>query len=198
MAAKQDNRSDGELVRVVRAGEREAYAVLVDRYLSDVYSVVVRVVGHAADAEDVTQDAFLRTFQRLHLFDPGHSFRNWLLKIATNLALNRLRSRRRERVLPFGDVGDAPDVRVRRDRKVDVPGPREWAYWLGRLDESQRAAIVLFHFSEMSYRDVAEVLSMPVNTVKTHLHRGRKRLRELMRERTFPENGSWNVAIQNG
>ena len=80
----------------------------------------------------------------------------------------------------------------------DVPGPREWGHWLGQLDESQRTAIVLFHFHEMPYTEIAEVLNVPLNTVRTLLHRGRRRLRERMTQGIAPENGSWNVAIQNG
>ena len=198
MAQMQDHRNDADLVGAVRAAHQEAYAVLVDRHLSKVYSLVARMVCNTADAEDVTQEVFLRAFQRLHLYDPRCSFRNWLLRIATNLSLNHLRSRRRKRVVQRPDVEGQGHARCGRDPPAEVPSPREWQYWFSQLDQSQRAAIVLFHFSGMRYTEIAEVLNVPLNTVKTLLHRGRKRLRGLMATGMAPENRSWNVTIQNG
>ncbi len=198
MAETRDKRSDADLVGAVCAGETDAFTALVDRYLPDVYALVARMLHNTADAEDVTQEAFLRAFGRLPLCDVRRSFRSWLLKIAANVSLNHLRSRRRERALQLRRAERDGDAADRWEQTAEVPSPRDWEYWLSRLDESQRAAIVLFHFSEMSYTEVAEVLNVPLNTVKTLLHRGRRKLRELITRGVVPENGSWNVATQNG
>lgn len=185
--------TDLELVEAVGRGDRRAYGTLVDRHLKSVYAVALRVLGHASDAEDVSQDAFLRAFERLDLFDRNWSFRNWLLKIASNLAINRIRSRGRERRLQLKLAEAEPAAgEVEPDA---VPSPREWAYWLDQIDEMHRAAIVLFHFHEMPYTEIAEVLQVPVNTVRTYLYRGRKKLRELMTGRQTSENGVWSVAM---
>jgi RNA polymerase sigma-70 factor (ECF subfamily) len=192
------NLSDVDLVRAVGSGDRDAYGVLVDRHLKSVYAVALRIVCNTAAAQDVSQDVFVRAYERLYLYDMNHPFRNWLLKITTNVALNHLRSRQRERILHLrasevrGDPEEPPEV------TSEVPGPREWRHWLGQLDEAQRAAIVLFHFHEMPYAEIADVLDVPVNTVRTYLHRGRRRLRELMTAGSGSENGSWNVARRNG
>jgi RNA polymerase sigma-70 factor (ECF subfamily) len=186
--------SDLELVEAVRQGDRRAYGTLVDRHLKSVYSVALRILGHATDAEDISQDTFLRAFERIDLFDPQWSFRNWLLKIASNLAINRIRSRGREKRLQ-SKLAEAIEPMIAGPVEPDeLPSPREWAYWLDQIDESQRAAIVLFHFHDMPYTEIAEVLQVPVNTVRTYLYRGRKRLRELMSGREVSENGSWTVA----
>jgi len=186
--------TDLELVQACREGDCRAYGMLVDRHLKSVYSVAVRLLGQASDAEDVSQDTFLRAFERLDLYDDSRCFRNWLLKIASNLAINRIRSRGRERKLKLRLAkADAPGGRQRRDD--DLPGPRQWARWLDQIDDLQRAAIVLFHFHDLPYAEIAEVLQVPVNTVRTYLYRGRKRLREVMTEKTAPENGTWNVAM---
>ncbi len=106
------------------------------------------MLGQASDAEDVSQDTFLRAFERLDLFDESRCFRNWLLKIASNLAINRIRSRKREQRLKLklvetdGDGGGDGEVR-------EVPNAREWAHWLDQIDDMHRAAIVLFHFHEL-------------------------------------------------
>lgn len=185
--------SDLELVEAVRGGDRRAYDLLVDRHLQAVYSVAVRILGHACDAEDIAQDTFLRAYERLDLFDSRWSFRNWLLKISSNLAINRIRSRGRERKLQLKMA--AEDEATSERDSADLPGPRDWAYWLDQIDETQRAAIVLFHFHEMPYTEIAEVLQVPVNTVRTYLYRGRKKLKEVMTERGDRENGAWNVAM---
>lgn len=195
--ARDDLRTDYSAVRAVLAGDRQAFGTLVDRHLTAVVGVVSRIVCNRADAEDLAQDTFVRAFQRLGQYGQAHSFRNWLLKIATNLALNHLQARRRERNRYPRIAEDRPECVEAAEAGPELPSPRQWQHWLSKLDESQRAAIVLFHFHEMSYAEVAEALDVPVNTVRTHLHRGRKRLRELMSARPLPENESWSAVIQN-
>lgn len=185
--------TDLELVRAARKGDRNAYGKLVDRHLRSVYSVALRVLGQSSDAEDVSQDTFLRAFERLNLFDDSRSFRNWLLKIASNLAINRIRTRARERRLKLR-LADSEEGSPPVDRK-DLPSPQDWAHWLDQIDDMQRASIVLFHFHDMPYTEIAEVLDVPVNTVRTYLYRGRKRLREIMGGQTRWENDSWTVAM---
>jgi len=198
MADSPDKLGDADLAEAVLAGETARYGVLVDRHLSSVYALVLRMVRNGADAEDLAQDAFLRAFERLHMFDTRRSFRSWLMKIATNLAINHLRARRRHRTFGLGEASAEMPDRAGEDPKAELPGRRDWQHWLGRLSELQRAAIVLFHFCEMSYAEIGQTMDMPVSTVKTHIHRGRKRLRELMTTSRMPENGTWNVAISNG
>ena len=214
--------SDLVLIKAAVQGDRAAYGILVDRHLKSVYNVALRIVGNSSDAEDVAQDAFLRAFERLDLFDSRWSFRNWLLKIASNLAINRIRARDRERRLHlkladplvtdgegagaeaadsggdgrgYGGAGGSASVDGSVDsefaaERAGIPSPRQWTHWLDQLDEVQRTAIVLFHFQEMPYTEIAEVLQIPINTVRTHLYRGRKRLRELMGGQ-LDEDGSW-------
>lgn len=203
MPPDADMPADSDLVRTVCQGDTRAFDVLVDRYLPGVYAVARRILCNGADAEDVAQETFLRAFERLYLYDLSHSFRNWLLKIATNLAINRLRSRQRERVLKL-KVADRQREDWPERQESEAPADpvetnaKAWEYWLGRLNESQRTAIVLFHFHQMPYAEIAEVLEVPENTVRTYLHRGRKRLREMMQGFVTGEDGSWEIAIPNG
>jgi RNA polymerase sigma-70 factor (ECF subfamily) len=194
MADVSGQASDLELVRAVCAGCRLSFDQLVDRYVRGVHAVAARIVRHAADAEDVTQETFIRAYERLYLFDQQHEFRNWLFKIATNLAINRLRSRRREQVLKFEAAERLKQQASGDGDALELPGDQDWHYWLGQLDEQYRAAIVLFHFSEMGYQEVADALDIPLNTVRTLLHRGRRQLRELMGKAKQSENGSCDAA----
>jgi RNA polymerase sigma-70 factor (ECF subfamily) len=193
---RPDNPTDADLARAALADDRQAYGALVERHLPRVYAVALRIVGDPATAEDVAQDTFIRAYERLVLYDMQHAFRNWLLKIATNLALNHLRARRREREAHLRLVNADGD----RAKETDEPGASppdraRWQGWLDQLDESQRTAIVLFHFHEMPYAEIADVLDLPINTVRTLLHRGRKRLRTIMATDATTENGTWTVAI---
>ena len=193
-----DHRRDVELVRAVCAGNDGRYAALVDRHLAGVYAVVARIFINPTDAEDLTQESFVRAFERLALYDMERCFRNWILKIATNLAINHLRRQRRERV---GRRRLAEERKVTANpapRTDGIPNSRQWQHWLRQLDAMQRAAIVLFHFEQMPCAEIANVLDVPAPTVRTHLHRGRRRLRELMSNCRGAGNGSWTVAIQNG
>ncbi len=196
MADQSDNATDLELADLACGGDREAYGRLVDRHLREVYAVARRILVNAADAEDVAQDAFVRAYRKLDTFDRRHAFRSWLLKIAANLAINALRSRQRERRIKLRLIreGTGESVPV---QGPEVPAPSEWAWWLGQLEARQRTAIVLFHFHHMPYEQVAGVMGIPVNTVRTYLHRGRRQLRRLMTGCRPPEAGTWNVTMPN-
>ena len=198
MPIECDMPTDADLVRATCDGDRAAFGRLVDRHLPAVYAAALRVVCNAATAEDVAQDTFVRALERLYLYDMAHPFRNWLVKIATNLALNHLRSARRQRILHLNLAQRKEEDREASLASTDSPAPEEWQHWLRQLDDNHRAAIVLFHFHDMPYADIAEVLDVPINTVRTYIHRGRKRLRELITAASNPENGSWSVTMQNG
>ena len=187
MNSEQDNRSDADLVLAVRADSREAREVLVNRHLPSVYAVAFRIAGQSCDAEDISQDSFVRAFEKLEQYDLGRSFRNWLLKIATNLAIDHVRSRKRLRVVDL-EPEQAFGWREREDSGPEVQR------LLGRLDEGQRAAIALFHFEELSYDQVAEAMGVPINTVRTLLHRGRRRLGELIQREKAMEDRAWTAA----
>ena len=117
------------------AGDRRAFGALVDRHLPAVVAVVSRIVCNQANTKDLAQDTFVRAFERLGQYGQAHSFRNWLLKIATNLALNHLQARRQPGRYPRIAETRPDCVEVAEDRP-EVPGPQRWQHWLARLDES--------------------------------------------------------------
>lgn len=114
--------TDLELVDAAQKGDRQAYGALVDRHFKSVYSVAMRILGNSADAEDVSQDTFIRAFERLELFDRQWSFRNWLLKISSNLAINRIRSRGREHrlQLKMAEAGEP----ITESEQTEAPAPK--------------------------------------------------------------------------
>ncbi len=167
-----DGDPDTALVARCLAGEVEAFAPLVLRYERVLFNVAVRMLGNREDARDVTQEAFLKAYQKLSSFDPSYRFFSWMYRIVLNESLNA-RSRRRpvgpldrEPVDP-GSPEDGLHVRERRDRVQAA---------LAGLATADREVLVLRHFAELSYADIGAALGIAEKTVKSRLHEARQRL----------------------
>lgn len=175
-------------LRLAQAGDGEAFAALVERYGQDVFRLAYLIVRDAAEAEDVAQEAFLRAYRALGRFHPDRPFRPWLLRIAGNVALNRVRSRTRlaaflTRYRPArgGEAAPSPEAAALADE-------RRRTLWraIGRLRPEQQAVLYLRYFLDLSERDLAACLDCAPGTVKSRLHRALASLRRVV-EREFPE-----------
>ncbi len=172
-----------ELVRRAQAGDGEAFSALVVEHQQFAYNLALRVVGDPHEAEDITQEAFVRAWLALPNFRGQAQFRTWLYQIVTNLCCNRLPRLRRD-LLAMGDeaaaqVPDAPDA----DPAATVEAGERRAFLhqqIEALPESYRMVVSLRYQQELSYEEIASVLSLPVGTVKTGLFRARARLREAL------------------
>jgi RNA polymerase sigma factor (sigma-70 family) len=179
--------SDDELVHQARAGRLEAFEMLVRRHQGVAYRVARRLVG-PDEAEDVTQDAFLRAFHRLGRYRGEGSFRAWLLQIVRNTALNAIEARRTEPREGIVELVDAATPRAART-PVDQLERRERRERLEAkvrlLPEAQRAVLVLRDIEGLSYEEVATVTETPLGSVKGRLHRARGELIRILRENTY-------------
>ena len=175
---------DEALVRRAKAGDREAFGRLMDRFQAPVYRVVRGILSDAADAEDVAQEAFLRAFESLKKFRGESGFFTWLYRIAVNEAL-RARKRR-----TFAPIEAVPETEAPRPEVPDEDGPSLAALerLLGRLNDEFRAIVVLRDVEGMSYQDIAETLEIPMGTVESRLFRARRELRELWKKSKEPKN----------
>jgi len=190
-------RSDAELVELaLRPATREAaLGRLLDRFERPIYSLILRMVRDEALAEDLTQESFIRAFLALDAYDPARKFSNWIFRIAHNLTIDHLRKRRIETVSLDGsthartseeeartrilieDPGETPD-RLLENRALANRIERA----IGELRPDYRTAILLRHAEGHSYEEVAEIMELPLGTVKTFIHRGRLELRILLAE----------------
>jgi len=177
--------SEAEWVARARAGDGEAFARLVETFQVPVYNLCSRMLGDAGEAEDAAQETFLRAFRNLKRYDPQRPFPTWLLSIASHYCIDMIR---RRRFLPApgedvpreqepADSGTGPEealaIRERSDRISKLTrglGPQE------------RAAITLHYWYDLSYEEIAEVLSTSVGAVKSRMHRARRTLAERWRE----------------
>lgn len=190
-AANDHGLSDVELVQRAQRGVPEAFAELVSRYQDRVYNTCYRMCHNDADALDLTQATFLKALEGLRSFQRRASFYTWLFRIAVNLTIShrRTQSRRPARSLDQSTddgrasspaVADcAPDGSRQAERR-EMEQRVERA--LEQLDDGFRTAVILKDVEDMDYATIAEILSVPVGTVKSRIHRGRLMLRELLRE----------------
>ncbi len=181
---------DQKLISRAKKGDNVAFAELVDKYKDRIFSYVQRMVGNRDDALDLSQETFLRVYNNLGNFTLGQPFKPWLYRIATNLAIDHLR-KRRDVVSLDAPLGNDPDWRW--ELPDDAPGPEELreraelattlAKLVEELPSAYRSVILLRHGHELSYQEIAEVLHVPVSTVKTRLFRAREALRLKLVER---------------
>jgi len=167
-----DEDPDAALVARCLEGDVDAFEPLVRRYERVLFNVALRMLGDREDARDVTQDAFLKAYQKLASFDPTYRFFSWMYRIVVNESLNA-RSRRRpvgpldvEPVAP-GRADDELHAREREDRLQAA---------LAHLASSDREVLLLRHFAELSYADIGVALGIAEKTVKSRLHEARQRL----------------------
>jgi len=174
---------DSELVRRAQKGDTQAFESLVVEHQQFVFNLALRAVGDPREAEDVAQESFVRAWLALPNFRGQSQFRTWLYRIVTNLCYNRLPRLRRD-LSAFGedqvlDVPDETDVVA----NVETNQTRKFLHaQIDNLPESYRLLISLRYQQELSYEEIAQVLSLPLGTVKTGLFRAKERLREKLEE----------------
>ena len=178
-AATVEALKDVELVELVLAGEQDAFEVLVERYKDAVQNLAYRMLGNPTEAEDVTQEVFVRAYTQLATYKPAHKFSTWLLSIASHLAIDQLR-RRRFLALPLEDVpflewmadlGIGPEQSAIQGEQQD-----EIQAYLQRLPSKYRAVIVLRYWYDLSYEEISAALNLTPALVKARLHRARELL----------------------
>jgi RNA polymerase sigma-70 factor (ECF subfamily) len=167
-----------ELLRHSLAGDLEAWGEMVRRYKQAVFGIAMGILGNVADAEDATQDAFIRAYENLRRFDLSRRFSTWIFTIVSNICKNQLRRERlRERIPEASQVAggaDPAEEAVREERGGLIKEA------LGQLGFKYRAPLVLRYYGELDYKEIAQILSLPQGTVKTRLHRGKAELRRIL------------------
>ena len=182
--------NDAALVELVLAGDQDAFSLLVERYKDAVQNLAYRMLSNVTEAEDVTQEAFVRAYTQLGTYKPAHKFSTWLLSIASHLAIDQLR-RRRFLALPLEDVpflewivdvGTSPEQSALAGEQQD-----EIQHYLRRLPSKYRAVVVLRYWYDFSYEEIASTLKLTPALVKARLHRARELLARYMKQNTSQE-----------
>lgn len=174
---------DQQLVLASKQGDQDAFSLLVLRYQRHIFNLVYRMVQDYEEANEITQEAFLAAWQGLPSFRGDARFATWLYRIAYNCALKQLETRKRDRALQAAlqaeQALDGEDNQVQADARLDAREQQAVVQeQLSYLPAKYRIVLVLRHLQEMTYEEMAEILSMPVGTIKTHLFRARNLLKE--------------------
>ncbi len=182
---------DAELIAMTLAGDEAAFSRLVARYRNAVYTIIYNMTGNHRESDDIAQEVFLKAFFSLRSFKGMAAFSTWLYRIAVNQSLNAAKKKKRPVFSldePFSDEDDSssladilPDTGDPPDRQAERDAEQEHIRGLIlALPENYRMAITLREIQGMSYEEVAEVMNIPVNTVRTWLFRARLSLKEKM------------------
>ena len=188
-------RTDRELVTAAREGDAEAFGLLVRRHQRRVYRLAVHLLKSGAEAEDVTQDTFVRAYGALDRFDGRSEPFTWIYRICVNLSLNALRSRKTRRASSPDDpriegllidnrpAGGSP-ARTSSDKQLG----RALVEGIDELSDTLRTTLVLVCIDGLSHAEAGEVLGCPEGTVAWRVHEARKKLRAMLSERGFDDD----------
>ena len=183
--------TDADLVAAILKGEQELFGEIVGRYQGRLVNYLYRLLRSTQEAEDLAQEVFFKIYQALDRFDPKYKFSTWLFRVAQNAAIDKIRKRRLKVVSmdrpgsggedlgtwefpshdpsPYGDLRNLERGEAIQDAIESLP----WDY---------RELIVLRHFGELSYDEIAKLKKMPLGTVKNKLFRGRQMMKDKLRE----------------
>jgi len=185
--------SDQQIVAWAQDGEEAAFRELVRRYERPVFSLVYRMVRDRETAEDLAQETFIKVLNAIDTYRPEHKFSSWIFKIANNAAIDHLR-RREPDLLSLDGAPDAVSVerqeatalqvRDQGESPLDELEARELGSHIEQaiagLRPEYRACILLRHVEGRAYEEIAEILDLPLGTVKTYIHRARAELRSML------------------
>lgn len=176
---------DQELMRRIQSGDGEALHLLMNQHRHQILNLCYRYLNNQEDAEEVTQDVFIRLFRSAGSYEPRAKLSTFLYRIAVNLSLNKIRDRKLKRFLSLHSMSadersldpasdeDQPDVALERTEKIE-----RIRKVISSLPESQRTTVILHRFQELSYEEIAEVMECSVSAVESRLHRAKLALQK--------------------
>nr|WP_240979011.1 sigma-70 family RNA polymerase sigma factor [Longimicrobium terrae] len=181
------------MVTRAQQGSEKAYRELLGRYERPVFSIIYRMIRDREQAEDLAQETFVRVFNHIDRYDPKYKFSSWIFKIATNLTIDHIR-RKELNTVSIDGSRNATTAEQIEATAITIISPdenpeelleakelgEEIEEAIGRLRPEYRAAILLRHVEGREYQEIAEIMALPLGTVKTYIHRGRNELRETL------------------
>jgi RNA polymerase sigma-70 factor (ECF subfamily) len=185
--------SDQEVVLEARDGRQAAYRELVRRYERPIFSLIYRMVRNREQAEDLSQETFVKALNAIESYRPEYKFSSWIFKIANNVAIDHLRRRELDTLSLDGSphaltpeavqatalqLGDRQETALEELEAKELGGEIERA--IGLLRPEYRSCILLRHVEGRPYEEIATMLDLPLGTVKTYIHRARGELREAL------------------
>lgn len=177
-------------IKQVLKGDQNAFGEIVELYKDQVYQICFRMLWDRHEAEDAAQEAFIKAFINIHSYDPKRKFVTWLYRIATNLCIDRIRKKKPDYHLDaeiagteglnmYSQISSAENLPEKEVENLELQGTIQEA--ILKLPEKYRSVIVLKYIEELQLQEIADILDLPLGTVKTRVHRGRETLRKYLR-----------------
>jgi RNA polymerase sigma-70 factor (ECF subfamily) len=166
---------DAELVAQLQAGEEDAFEKLLARYRRPIINFAYRLLGNAADADDVAQEVFVRFYRNIHTYRPRAKFSTWLFALARNACLDRLRYRQRHPTEPLNSAPEPASYTQYDDVGEHI------AAAIAELPEDQRTAIALAEYHDLSYAEIAAIMRCSEKSVEARLYRAKQTLRQKLK-----------------
>jgi len=182
-----DQKADAEIVANVLKGNVQSYALLIEAYKGPVFNLVFRMTGSYSDADDLTQEIFIRAYQNLHQFDQDKKFFTWLYTLGINLIRNHLKKKAKD-VEHHTTNHQFPEPQTKGDESREGDFPSEDS--MRRLDENMqklpvdlREAIILKFYQDLTFEEIAAITGDSLSAVKMRVYRGLEKLKQLMEVR---------------
>lgn len=187
-----ENFSDNKLINDYFLGDEKALEILIQRYLKTVYIFLFRYIGNAKEAEDISQKVFISVWRNLRKFDQSKSLKAWILGIAKNAAIDFFR---KKKTIPFSAFEDESGENVLENTMKSeefLPEEilenknikQELERVMGKIPQKYRATLMFYYKDGLNFREIADLLDVPMNTVKSWHRRGLMKLRELLVKQT--------------
>lgn len=182
--------NDQPLIDAVLAGDPQSFTILVDRYKDLVFTLALRMLKHREEAEEVSQDTFIKVFRSLNKFKGDSKFSTWLYKVTYHTCLDRLKKNKREQQvfvlneytdIQIDTVDNALDMMEKKERNRAIQD------CLQLLPSTDIAVLTLFYFEDLSLDEIAKIVDLTANNVKVKLFRSRKKLTAILRDKLEPE-----------
>jgi len=172
--------SESEIVALAKRGNLAAFEQLLLLYEKPVFNYLLRLVNHWQDAQDITQETFLKVYKNLRILKPDTSPKAWIFTIATNTAYDWLRKKRKSRELSLGSLEYIETIDYDRSYKKveEYQQTQQLVKVMAALKPRYRTVLLLYYQQELRYGEIAQALSLPINTVKTCLRRAKQALKQ--------------------
>ncbi|WP_223702186.1 RNA polymerase sigma factor [Sutcliffiella deserti] len=187
-----EQQDDIYFLEQVLAGNKQAFAFIINRYKNRLYAVVLRMVKNPEDAKDLVQECFIKVYQQLGKYDRKGSFSSWLYRVSVNHCMDTFRKKKLETV-EFLDEKESgsltPEIVYLQKEKY-----KHLEKLLAILSKEDRLVVLLKYTNDLSYEEIGEMLDIPVQTVANKIHRAKKKMRENMERK---EGGYFHEMYQN-
>ncbi|MFA7285794.1 MAG: RNA polymerase sigma factor [Candidatus Paceibacterota bacterium] len=183
-----NDKTDEEIVIEIKNGDTEKFGILISRYVEKLKRYARKFMQDRVDIEDLVQDVFIKSFQNIQSFDESRKFSPWIYRIAHNEFVNQIRKKITQKILPidFDTFFPHPEAFEKADTDTEAFFTEKiLEEYLNKLDPKYREVLVLYFYEEMDYKQIGEVLAIPVSTVGVRIIRAKEKLKVLIKDKSL-------------